>query len=127
MILGISQSELPLHYKGNYYSIIDYQQDNRKSGEKQFDYLNPKTEKSNWNLSKSQLFISKNRSLYKSRKIATITFSDSQFGNVVSVIIPVFNRMRTIADAVNSALSQNLSIRSMLLLITILQMELQKY
>ncbi len=109
LILGISQSELPLHYKGNYYSIIDYQQDNRKSGEKQFDYLNPKNREVQLEFEQVATFHLKKIGAYISpEKLQPITFSDSQFGNVVSVIIPVFNRMRTIADAVNSALSQKL-------------------
>ncbi|EJW98709.1 glycosyltransferase, group 2 family protein, partial [gut metagenome] len=74
--------------------------DNRLSGEKQFDYVNPRNRE-------VQIEMERVCTAYLSRTGALITpeykdidFDMEGFGIKVSVIIPVYNRVRTIADAV---------------------------
>jgi glycosyltransferase involved in cell wall biosynthesis len=80
--------------------------DLRKSGEKQFDYVNPR----NANVQKereqvcTQFLRNVNAMLLPVDR--TIDYSHSDFPLEASVIIPVRDRQRTIADAVESALSQ---------------------
>lgn len=80
--------------------------DTRKSGEKQFDYVDPRNiavQKENENVATQHL---KNIGAYLKPKFAKVPKSAGQFPVEASVIIPVRNREKTVADAVNSVLSQ---------------------
>lgn len=86
------------------YSVrkIDY----RLSGEKQHDYVNPKNREYQIEMERVLTsFLSKINALAPERK-KSINPDDGSFKYEASVIIPVRNRVRTIRDAVESALSQ---------------------
>lgn len=95
-----------LHIKENLYSAV--REDNRKSGQKQFDYLGPQVRRRQKEMETAFTAYLKQIGAYISpRQSRPIDFSkDGEFENEASVVIPVRNRERTIADAVNSALSQ---------------------
>ncbi|MCF8431029.1 MAG: glycosyltransferase, partial [Melioribacteraceae bacterium] len=79
--------------------------DHRKSGEKQFDYVNPANRNVQVELEKVfTTFLSKTNSLIKGQPIQ-ISFED-YFEIEASVVIPVRNRVKTIKEAVLSAISQ---------------------
>ena len=81
--------------------------DTRASGEKQFDYVNPRNRE-------VQLEMEHAATAHLAAIGAKIDpsfyrrpdFNEQEFDVEASVVIPVFNREKTIADAVNSALSQ---------------------
>lgn len=80
--------------------------DARKSGEKIFDYVDPRNsavQKENEIVFTKHL---KRIGAYLKPKFATVKKSNGTFPVEASVIIPVRNRERTIGDAVNSVLSQ---------------------
>jgi hypothetical protein len=80
--------------------------DTRKSGEKQFDYVDPKNQiiqKENELVAINHL---KHRNAYLKPRFSKLPKLKVTFPVEASVIIPVKNREKTIADAVNSVLSQ---------------------
>ena len=92
----------------NEYLYTEIETDSRKSGEKQFDYVDPKNRE-------VQIEMEKICTSHLKRIGAWLppVFKDVDFASVAqehpvtaSVIIPVFNRVRTVKDAVQSALAQ---------------------
>ncbi len=91
----------------NEYLYTEQETDTRASGEKQFDYVNP---------ANREVQIEMEQAVTAHLEIIGATtdtlsyrepdFQEQEFPVEASVIIPVFNREKTIADAVNSALSQ---------------------
>lgn len=82
--------------------------DTRKSGEKQFDYVNPRNREVQIEMEKACT-----QHLGKVGALIDTTFfyrqpdfGEQDFEYEASVIIPVFNREKTVADAVKSALGQ---------------------
>lgn len=81
--------------------------DIRRSGEKQFDYVNPRNREVQIEMEKICTFHLKIIGGYLPSNSEEIDFSEYEdFENEASIIIPVFNRERTIVDAVKSALMQ---------------------
>ena len=81
--------------------------DNRKSGEKQFDYVNPRNREVQIEMEKAcTQHLNKVGALIDTSFYRQPDFGEQEFFYEASVIIPVFNREKTIADAVKSALSQ---------------------
>lgn len=81
-------------------------EDYRKSGEKQHDYVDPRNRTYQIDMERSfTSFLSDIEALLPPHREAT-RFSEEGFPVKCSVIIPVRNRVKTIADAVNSALAQ---------------------
>lgn len=81
--------------------------DGRKSGEKQFDYVNPRNREVQQE--REQVFTGYVKAIgafVDHRTLGTVTFDRYEFANEASVVIPVRNRVKTIEDAVRSALSQ---------------------
>nr|MBP7472603.1 DUF4922 domain-containing protein [Prevotella sp.] len=82
--------------------------DNRKSGEKQFDYVNPRNRDVQVEMEKVvTAHLEKMGALIDTDSYRQIDFDEQEFEYEASVVIPVFNREKTIADAVESALNQN--------------------
>ena len=81
--------------------------DTRASGVKQFDYVNPRNREVQIEMEQAatahlaEIGAKIDPSFYRSPD-----FNEQEFDVEASVVIPVFNREKTICDAVNSALSQ---------------------
>jgi len=109
--LYMSRLQLPLHI--NEYLYTEVETDVRKSGEKQFDYVDPRNRARQIEMERAAT-----RHLHDINAYLHPTeFDEVQFGEndgvtsgfEASVIIPVRNRARTIEDAVRSALEQQTS------------------
>ena len=87
----------------------EMEEDTRKSGEKQFDYVNPRNRAVQIEMEKAFTAYLKETGAYLEPKFKDVDFSGVAFENEASVIIPVRNRVKTVADAVRSALSQKTS------------------
>ena len=86
--------------------------DTRKSGEKQFDYVNPRNREVQIEMEKACTHhLEKVEALVDTNYYRQPDFDEQEFEYEASVIIPVFNREKTIADAVKSALSQKTSFK----------------
>lgn len=102
--LRISEKHELLHIPEYLYSYEEI--DLRKSGEKQFDYVDPKNREvqkemeaaATEHLKRIKAFIRPGKEIK--------TFNKNNFSITASVIIPVKNRVKTISDAIDSAINQ---------------------
>lgn len=86
--------------------------DTRKSGEKQFDYVNPRNREVQIEIEKAcTQHLGKVGALIDTTFYRQPDFGEQDFEYEASVIIPVFNREKTVADAVKSALGQKASFK----------------
>ncbi len=86
--------------------------DTRKSGEKQFDYVNPRNREVQIEMEKAcTQHLGKVGALIDTTFYRQPDFGEQDFEYEASVIIPVFNREKTVTDAVKSALGQKASFR----------------
>lgn len=86
--------------------------DRRTSGEKQFDYVDPKNRKVQIEMERICLEYLKESGGYLEpvfKSISEVEYDSDDFPVQASVVIPVRDRVRTIRDAVESALSQRCS------------------
>ena len=91
----------------NEYLYIEEELDLRKSGEKQFDYVNPRNREVQIEMERAATHhLESIGALINVSAYKAIDLKDYLFATESSVIIPVFNRDKTIKDAVLSALSQ---------------------
>ena len=92
----------------NEFLYTEIETDNRKSGEKQFDYVDPKNRAVQIEMEKICTEHLKRIGAWLPPVFKDVTFNngESEFPVTASVVIPVFNRIRTVKDAVESALSQ---------------------
>lgn len=99
----------------NEYLYTEIETDNRKSGEKQFDYVDPKNREVQIEMEKVCTEHLKRIGAWLPPVFKEVTFqmyydsqlvSETKLPVTASVIIPVFNRARTVKDAVESALAQ---------------------
>jgi len=93
----------------NEYLYTEIETDDRKSGEKQFDYVDPKNRAVQIEMEK--ICTSHLRRIGgwlepKFKEPDLKDYDNAAFPVTASVIIPVFNRVRTVKDAVQSALGQ---------------------
>jgi hypothetical protein len=79
--------------------------DNRRSGEKQFDYVDPKNRQVQIEMEKICTEHLKRIGAWLPPGFKDVDFHET-FDVKASVVIPVFNRVRTVKDAVESALAQ---------------------
>ena len=98
------------HLNEHLYTEIEL--DNRKSGEKQFDYVDPRNRSVQIEMEHA---VTEHLEAVGA-KIDTSVRLDPDFNEQIfpveaSVVIPVYNRAKTIADAVNSALTQTPSFK----------------
>lgn len=101
--LALSRQGELLHLREMLYT--EAETDLRRSGEKQFDYVNPRNR---------EVQIEMERACTRHLAVLGALVNTSQYGRATktdeklsaSVIIPVFNREKTIRDAVESALAQ---------------------
>ncbi len=93
----------------NEYLYTEIETDNRKSGEKQFDYVDPKNRAVQIEMEKVCTEHLKRIGGWLPPKFKNPDineFGGREFPVTASVVIPVFNRIRTVKDAVESALGQ---------------------
>ena len=93
----------------NEYLYTEIETDARKSGEKLFDYVDPKNREVQIEMEKVCTAHLKRIGAWLEPKFMEPDINDfgqNEFPVKASVVIPVFNRIRTVRDAVESALSQ---------------------
>ena len=101
------QGEL-LHLNELLYTEVE--RDVRASGEKQFDYVNPANREVQIEMEQvATRHLEAIGALVDTNNLLTVDYDEQPFECEASVIIPVFNRAKTIADAVKSALEQETS------------------
>lgn len=83
--------------------------DLRKSGEKQFDYVDPRNRQVQ--IEREEVFTQhlKKIGAYLKPSMMTVDLKEGEFSHEASIIIPVRNRARTINDAIRSVLEQETS------------------
>lgn len=103
--LAMSRLGKIFHYKEFLYT--EQELDTRKSGEKQFDYVNPAQREVQIEMeSVCTAHLKLIGGCLPACKYEDIELSDGDFPVEASVIIPVLNRASTIADAITSVLGQ---------------------
>lgn len=109
---GLYDLRLYLSRKGEIFHLNEYlyteaELDTRKSGEKQFDYVNPRNREVQIEMERAcTAHLEKVGAIVDTNFYHQPDFDEQDFACEASVVIPVFNREKTIADAVKSALSQ---------------------
>ena len=85
----------------------EQERDKRRSGERQFDYVNPRNREVQIEMERvATRHLSAIGALVDAGDREEIDFREQEFAVEASVVIPVFNRAKTIADAVKSAMGQ---------------------
>ena len=96
----------------NEYLYTEEELDLRASGEKQFDYVNPANREVQIEMEQAcTAHLREVGALVDTTQYQEIDFNEQEFDVEASVVIPVFNRAKTIKDAVESALSQKASFK----------------
>ena len=90
----------------NEYLYTEIETDNRKSGEKQFDYVDPRNRQVQVEMEAICTEHLKRIGAWLKPVFKDVQPATETFPVTASVVIPVFNRVKTVADAVKSALSQ---------------------
>lgn len=85
---------------------MEIESDIRKSGEKIFDYVDPKNRQVQIEMEKACTIHLKEINGYLAPQFKPLPFNEDNFAVEASVVIPVRNRVKTIEDAVKSVLSQ---------------------
>ncbi len=103
--LFLSRNALIFHINEKLYTEEEH--DTRASGVKQFDYVNPRNREVQIEMEQAATahLAEIGAKIYPSY-YRRPDFNEQEFDVEASVIIPVYNREKTICDAVNSALSQ---------------------
>ena len=109
---GLYELRLFLSRKGSIFHLNEYlyteeERDLRASGEKQFDYVNPANREVQVEMEQAvTVHLRELGALVDTTSYAEPDFNEQPFEYEASVIIPVLNRVKTIIDAVKSALKQ---------------------
>jgi len=119
---GLYDLRLKVTQKGelvhiNEYLYTEVEQDTRKSGEKIFDYVDPKNRAVQIEMEAACTEHLKVIGGYLEPKFEKIEFNMGNFEFEASVIIPVYNRIKTIEDAVKSVLMQKTSFKFNLIIV----------
>lgn len=102
--LKVSQQAELVHINEYLYSEVEF--DTRKSGEKQFDYVDPKNRSVQLEMEAACTDHLKKIGAYLAPDFKKIAFNESNFPLEASVIIPIKNRVRTVEAAIKSVLIQ---------------------
>ena len=103
--LFLSREGELLHLDELLYTEEEY--DLRASGVKQFDYVNPANREVQVEMERvATAHLKEIGALVDTSAFRTVDFDEQTFETEASVIIPVYNRVKTIRDAVESALQQ---------------------
>ncbi|MGL4411629.1 MAG: glycosyltransferase family 2 protein [Bacteroidales bacterium] len=113
--LRVSQNSDLVHI--NEYLYTEVEQDTRKSGEKIFDYVDPKNRGVQIEMERACSEHLKAIGAYLEPKFESVSFNAIDFEYEASVIIPVRNRVKTIEDAIKSVLSQKTNFKFNLIIV----------
>lgn len=113
--LKVSQAANLVHI--NEYLYTEIENDMRKSGEKIFDYVDPKNREVQIEMEEACTDHLKKIGGYLAPKFRKVEFNKFDFEYEASVIIPVRNRIRTIGDAIKSVLNQKTNFKFNLIVI----------
>jgi len=113
--LKVSQNHQLVYLPELLYTEVE--SDLRKSGEKQFDYVDPKNRDVQIEMEIACTDHLKAVKAFLKPEFREISFNEGSFGYEASVIIPVRNRVRTLGDAITSVLSQVCNFRFNLIVI----------
>jgi hypothetical protein len=113
--LSISQNSPVIRIPEFLYTAVEM--DIRKSGEKQFDYVDPKNRQNQLEMEKAVTSHLKKVGAYLVPEFSEIAIDDYDFEYEASVIIPVRNRVKTIGDAVKSVLNQKTNFKFNLIVV----------
>jgi hypothetical protein len=113
--LKLSQTELPRRIPEYLYSVEPV--DTRASGKKMFDYVDPKNRDVQIEMEQAVTTHLKEIGAYLEPDFEDIRFEEGDFPVEASVIIPVLNREKTVADAIKSVMSQECSFEFNLILV----------
>lgn len=102
--LKISQKHILFHIPELLYAEVEL--DTRESGEKQFDYVNPKNREVQIEMEQACTSHLKDSGAWLEPRFRKVQFHEIDFDVEASVIIPVRNRVNTIGDAIRSVLGQ---------------------
>ena len=103
--LFLSRRMLPVHVSETLYTEIET--DTRLSGQKQFDYVDPRNRARQIEMERAcTRHLKAIGALLAPDEFDEIRFDDEDFPVEASVVIPVRNRVRTIEDAIHSVLKQ---------------------
>lgn len=102
--LKISRKSAPVHI--NEYLYYEIETDLRKSGEKQFDYVDPKNRAVQIEMEQACTCYLKDIGAWLAPEFSPVDLNSQEFEYEASIVIPCKNRVRTIGDAIASALSQ---------------------
>ncbi len=113
---GLYDLRLKVSQKGglvhiNEYLYYEIETDTRKSGEKLFDYVDPRNRAVQIEMEKACTQHLKDVGGYLEPKFKDVDLSEGEFEYEASVVIPCKNRVRTIGDAIASALNQKTSFK----------------
>ncbi|MCE5320551.1 MAG: glycosyltransferase family 2 protein [Bacteroidales bacterium] len=101
----------------NEYMYTEVENDTRKSGEKIFDYVDPKNRAVQIEMEEACTDHLKAIGGYLKPEFRHIEFNENNFEFEASVIIPVFNRIKTVEDAIASVLKQKTKFKFNLIII----------
>lgn len=113
--LGVSQYADLLRIPENLYT--EQESDLRKSGEKIFDYVDPKNRAVQIEMEIACTQHLKNVGAFLEPVFTPVKFDEQEFAVEASVIIPVKNRVRTIEDAIKSVLAQKADFKFNLIIV----------
>ncbi len=115
--LRLKVSEISQIMRINEFLYSEVELDNRKSGEKQFDYVDPKNRAVQIEMEEVCTEHLKAIGGYLQPQFDNVNFNLSDFEYEASVIIPVRDRARTIEDAIKSVLLQKASFKFNLIIV----------
>ena len=115
--LRLKLSQLYALVHANEYLYSEVEEDNRKSGEKQFDYVDPRNRDRQIEMEKACTQHLKEIGGYLEPNFKDIDFNQGDFEVEASVIIPVRNRAATISAAIESVLTQQTSFKFNIIII----------
>lgn len=119
---GLYDLRLKVSQKAEFFRINEYlytviESDARKSGEKMFDYVNPRNREVQIEMEIACTKHLKAVGAYLEPKFKEIEFNENSFEFEASVIIPVKNRVKTIKDAIVSILNQKTDFKFNLIIV----------
>lgn len=113
--LNISRSYPIVHI--NEYLYTAKEKDTRSSGQKMFDYVDPRNQEVQKEMEQACTAHLKAIGAYLKPEFLNVDFTEENFPVEASVIIPVRNRVKTIEDAIRSVLHQKTSFAFNLIII----------